>query len=133
MPKHIRLNFTENSAADALISVDPQRIKQVAANLVSNALRYTPADGVVTLKLDRAGSSLLLQVEDNGPGIPAADRTRVFERFCRLQTDGSTGSGLGLAIVQEIASALGAEVGLSDPETGPGLVVTVAFPAPRLG
>ncbi len=108
-------------------------LHELISNLVDNALRYTPADGVVTLKLDRVGATLLLQVEDSGPGIPAADRTRVFERFCRLQTDGSTGSGLGLAIVQEIASALGAEVRLADPETGPGLVVTVAFPAPRLG
>jgi len=107
-------------------------LHELISNLVDNALRYTPADGVVTLKLVHAGDTLLLQVEDNGPGIPVADRARVFERFCRLQQDGAAGSGLGLAIVQEIASALDAEVRLSAPETGTGLVVTVAFPPPRV-
>jgi two-component system sensor histidine kinase TctE len=99
------------------------------ANLVDNALRYTPPKGMVTVSVRRIDGQVRLQVEDNGPGIPAADRIRVFERFNRLHDDETPGCGLGLSIVQEVASALGAEVQLADPATGTGLVVTVLFPA----
>ena len=102
-------------------------LHELVGNLVDNALRYTPSNGVVTVSVRRTEESVVLQVEDNGPGIPIADRVRVFERFCRLREDDSPGCGLGLSIVQEIALALGAEVQLSDPATGTGLVVTVAF------
>lgn len=107
-------------------------LHELVSNLVDNALRYTPPQGVVTVSVRRIGESVLLCVEDNGPGIPLADRARVFERFCRLHDDDTPGCGLGLSIVQEVASALGAEIQLSDPARGTGLVVTLAFPsAPR--
>jgi two-component system sensor histidine kinase TctE len=107
-------------------------LHELVANLVDNALRYTPPKGMVTVSVRRMGEWAILRVEDNGPGIPAADRTRVFERFCRLAEDDSSGCGLGLSIVQEVALSLGAEVQLSDPATGTGLVVTLAFPtSPR--
>jgi two-component system sensor histidine kinase TctE len=83
---------------------------------------------VVTISVRRVAELVILRVEDNGPGIPAKDRVRVFERFCRLHDDDIQGCGLGLSIVQEIALALGAEIQLSDPTTGTGLVVTLVFP-----
>ncbi|WP_243318653.1 sensor histidine kinase [Geothrix paludis] len=104
-------------------------LHELVANLVDNALRYTPPGGRVTLSLRRVEGRPVLAIEDNGPGIPSADRTRVFERFCRIGSDDTPGCGLGLSIVQEVARALGAEVRLSDPATGSGLVVTVVFPA----
>jgi two-component system sensor histidine kinase TctE len=104
-------------------------LHELLANLVDNALRYTPAKGVVTVSVSRVDDRILLRVEDNGPGIPPEDRARVFERFCRLHEDGTPGCGLGLSIVQEVASALGAEIRLSDPAAGTGLVATLAFPA----
>ncbi|WP_243295319.1 sensor histidine kinase [Geothrix mesophila] len=104
-------------------------LHELVANLVDNALRYTPPGGRVTLSLRRVEGRPVLTLEDNGPGIAPADRARVFERFCRLGSDDTPGCGLGLSIVQEVARALGAEVELSDPATGSGLVVTVAFPA----
>jgi two-component system sensor histidine kinase TctE len=104
-------------------------LHELVANLVDNALRYTPPKGVVTLSVRRAAELVILRVEDNGPGIPAQDRARVFERFCRLHDDDIQGCGLGLSIVQEIALALGAEVQLADPPAGTGLIVTVVFPA----
>lgn len=104
-------------------------VHELVANLVDNALRYTPAGGKVTLSLRRTPEGALLRVEDDGHGIRPEDRIRVFERFCRLAQDDTPGCGLGLSIVQEVARALGAEVRLSDPERGRGLVVTVAFPA----
>jgi len=103
-------------------------LHELVVNLVDNALRYTPEGGRVTVALRRAEGGPVLAVEDNGPGIPAEDRARVFERFCRLGHDDTPGCGLGLSIVQEVARAAGAEVQLADPAQGPGLVVTVRFP-----
>ena len=104
-------------------------LHELVANLVDNALRYTPIGGVVTVSVRRMEELVVLRVEDNGPGIAPEDRVRVFERFCRLHDDDTPGCGLGLSIVQEVAQALGAEVQLSAPELGTGLVVTLVFPA----
>jgi two-component system sensor histidine kinase TctE len=107
-------------------------LHELMANLVDNVFWYTSAKGVVTVSVQRREEAVILRVEDNGPGIPAADRTRVFERFCRLHDDDTAGCGLGLAIVQEVALALGADIQLSDPAEGTGLVVTLTFSnAPR--
>jgi two-component system sensor histidine kinase TctE len=103
-------------------------LHELVANLVDNALRYTPPKGMVTVSLRQEPDRVILRVEDNGPGIPPKDRTRVFERFCRLHDDDTPGCGLGLAIVQEVALALGAEIYLSGPDHGSGLVVTLVFP-----
>ena len=105
-------------------------LHELVANLVDNALRYTPPHGMVTVSLRREEAAVILRVEDNGPGISPVDRGRVFERFCRLHQGDTPGCGLGLSIVQEVASALGAEIQLTDPVVGSGLVVTVKCPAP---
>jgi two-component system sensor histidine kinase TctE len=79
-----------------------------------------------------AAGGALLEVEDDGPGIPPAERARVFERFVRLAPDGgATGSGLGLAIVRDIARLHGARVELGEGAGGKGARFTVHFPAPR--
>lgn len=106
-------------------------LDELVSNLVDNALRYTPAGGIVTVGVKRQEGTVVLCVEDNGPGIPAAERERVFERFYRLHGDRSDGSGLGLAIVQEIATASGAQVLLSTPAQHAGLLVTVTLLAQR--
>jgi two-component system sensor histidine kinase TctE len=69
-------------------------------------------------------------VTDSGPGIPAQERERVFERFYRIVGNEGEGSGLGLSIVQEIARACNASVKLSEGRNGRGLVVAITFPAP---
>lgn len=90
-------------------------LRELIANLVDNAIRYTPEGGTVTIRLAHQGSRVRLEVEDNGPGIPERERERVFERFYRLpDTAGQDGSGLGLAIVREIALTCGAHVQLLD-------------------
>jgi two-component system sensor histidine kinase TctE len=111
-----------------MVRATPSMLEELVANLLDNALRYTPAGGIVTLAVDGSEHGTLLRVEDNGPGIPEAERERVFERFYRLQEDRSDGSGLGLAIVREIAAASKAEVALSTPPCGNGLLVTISFP-----
>ncbi|AVO35049.1 sensor histidine kinase [Ottowia oryzae] len=103
----------------------------LVVNLIDNALRYTPEGGRVTIGVRQAGNVAELTVDDNGPGIAAEARERVFERFYRGEHTATPGSGLGLAIVREVARAFGAEVSLSGHADGnTGLRVTVRFHAP---
>ena len=95
-------------------------------NLADNALRYSPPGARVELRVLQEGANPLLRVDDAGPGIPAEERERVFDRFHRRASGEETGSGLGLAIVRSIAERHGAEVTLGDSPLG-GLRVTVRF------
>jgi two-component system sensor histidine kinase TctE len=85
----------------------------------------------VTVRSYTHNGHAVLEVEDNGPGIAAEERDRVFERFYRARPAGGAGSGLGLSIVREIAVGHGARVDLLDPPSGVGLLVRVQFPAAR--
>jgi two-component system sensor histidine kinase TctE len=121
----------------------PVLVGELARNLVDNALQYTPSGGVVTARVltDPFGQVVVLQVEDSGPGIPAAERELVFQPFYRALGTGVDGTGLGLAIVQEIAGRHDAQVSISEAHTrhagcGPGTLFTVRFPcrlAPESG
>ncbi|BFG81565.1 sensor histidine kinase [Paraburkholderia terrae] len=102
----------------------------LVSNLADNAIRYTHEGGSVTVLCRREGSHVLLQVVDNGPGIPAEARAHVFERFYRVASD-VEGSGLGLAIVHQIALSHGGTVTMSPGEGRVGLVITVRLPAWR--
>jgi signal transduction histidine kinase len=111
---------------------DPQALSRVVRNLADNAVRH--ARSVVEVAVWVQDGSGYVSVADDGPGIPAADRTRVFERFVRLDTDRSRaggGSGLGLAIVAEIVAAHRGRVTVVD-RTGGGTVITVQLPADPL-
>ena len=110
-------------------------LRELVRNLADNAINYTPAGGVVTIRLlvDPFSHVMVLQVEDNGPGIPADERSLVLQPFYRTLGTNVDGSGLGLAIVQEIAQQMGAVIGMSDATPNkkpPGLLVTVRFPPP---
>lgn len=111
----------------------PQALHTLVRNLLDNAIRYTPAGGRVSLRVHRQDGQVLLEVEDTGPGIPAGERARVFDRFYRLPGSRAEGSGLGLSIVREIAQAHGAEVSLAEAGEGRGLRASVRFPAPPSG
>ena len=99
---------------------NPVLLGELLHNLVSNAIHYTPDEGVVNIRLLTAMGAVSIEVEDNGPGIPPAEREVVFERFYRLRdrvasnVGESHGSGLGLAIVREIARLHGAQVAITD-------------------
>jgi two-component system, OmpR family, sensor histidine kinase TctE len=101
-------------------------IRELAANLIENALLYTPPGGRVTVRCGLKEDKPFLEVEDSGPGIPRAERERVFERFYRVPNSAGDGSGLGLAIVKEIARAHAATIALTEPPTG-GTRFTVTF------
>lgn len=98
-------------------------------NLVDNSIRYTPSGGRVWVRLAReATGSILVHVEDSGPGIPPESRQQVLGRFCRLDQSGQTGSGLGLSIALRIVELHGAEMVLDQSDAG-GLQVMIRFPA----
>ena len=97
-------------------------------NLLDNAIRYTPPAGQVTVRIWKERTGNILEVCDDGPGIPEAERKRALERFYRLPGMGTEGSGLGLSIVQRIAERHGAQVTLEAGKQGRGLCVHVLFP-----
>jgi signal transduction histidine kinase len=106
---------------------DPGALRRVLDNLVTNAVRH--AGSRVTLAAGRSADRVVVTVTDDGPGIPAADRDRVFDRFTRLddaRARDSGGAGLGLAIVRELVRLHGGSITLSD--AGPGLRVAIALP-----
>ena len=118
------------AAADAAAVVpgDADALRILLANLVGNALRYTPSGGQVDVSCGVADHRAYLEVADSGPGIPPSERERVFDRFYRGAASGETGSGLGLAIVRAIAERHGARVRLGEAALG-GLCVRVTFAA----
>jgi two-component system sensor histidine kinase TctE len=132
-----RIDLGLEDAPETIVTGERTLLHEMLANLVHNALTYTPEGGTVTVSLGReesAGGSLhTLVVEDDGPGIPAAERARVFERFYRLG-GGTEGSGLGLAIVHDVCLRHGMSVALEDgcggrAGSGPGLRVVLRWPA----
>jgi signal transduction histidine kinase len=107
--------------------VDPRRIRQVLGNLLSNALRYSPAGGTITVTAARRGNEAWVSVRDQGPGIPPEDLPHMFERF--FKTDKSRaegGTGLGLAIARELVQAHGGRIWVESPD---GAAFTFALPA----
>jgi len=142
--RDVELSLTSSSPADGSLMVrgDPDAVRTLTRNLLDNAVRYSPAGGTVKIRLDQAtsersatagsppqptASGVALTVEDEGPGIPPAERDRVFDRFFRRPDAAEGGSGLGLAIVRTIADRHHARVRLEDAEPH-GLRVIVTFP-----
>jgi two-component system, OmpR family, sensor histidine kinase BaeS len=93
---------------------DPDRLAQVLANLLSNAVRYTPRGGTVTVRAERGPADVLVSISNTGDGIPAEDLGRVFERFYRVEKSRDRargGAGIGLAIVKQLVESTGGRVG----------------------
>jgi two-component system sensor histidine kinase TctE len=127
LERRIDLGF-ESQLASARIEGDPFMLGEMLNNLLDNAVRYTQPGGQVTVRVGRESGGYTLSVEDNGPGIPASERERVFERFHRILGTGADGCGLGLAIVREIALAHGAGASLASGANDAGTVARIFFP-----
>jgi two-component system, OmpR family, sensor histidine kinase BaeS len=117
-------------AESVRLELDPERIRQVLYNLLDNALRHTPEGGMVRCTIRKAEQHILLEISDEGPGIPPADLERVFERLYRTDAARNReagGSGLGLAIVRTLIEAHGGRVWAANRPEG-GAVFTVTLP-----
>ena len=103
-------------------------LRELLANLVDNAVKYSHENGSVTIRCGRRGSEVFLEVEDDGPGVAMAERPRILERFYRLQGTQGEGNGLGLAIAEEIARGHHSHLQLTPGAGGRGLKVTLPLP-----
>lgn len=120
----VATEFTEPCEA----SLDPVRIRQAFANLLDNALKYTPEGGRVRLSCACAGGEVVVRVADTGPGIPAAEQPRIWERLYRGDASRSQrGLGLGLSLVKAIIEAHHGEVSVQS-RPGEGAEFTVRLP-----
>lgn len=110
----------------AAVRGDADQLFQMLVNLLDNAIKYAPADTEVGLGVQRERHAIVLQIDDRGPGIPAVDRERVFDRFHRLEAHrGSPGTGLGMSLVRAILHRHGGHIALLD--NAPGLRVRVTL------
>ena len=116
------------SISSAQIVGDPILLRELLNNLVDNALRYAPTGGAVTVRSGEDGGAAFLSVEDTGPGIAESERSRVFERFYRIDDFSSDGSGLGLAIVKEVADRHGGSLRIETGAEGHGTRIVVSLP-----
>jgi two-component system OmpR family sensor kinase len=128
-----KIDLGISASQPAYVLGDPEALRTLVRNLVDNAVRYAPVGGTVDLSVqdsDEPGSrhGAVLRVVDTGPGIPADERQRVFDRFYRPPGTSPPGSGLGMAIVKAIADAHGASIKLDNAPSASGLAVTVSFP-----
>jgi len=123
--KQIEMLLEEGQAAYVL--GDDAQLGLLLRNLLDNAIRYTPAGGLVSVSVSDI-YGVHLEVRDTGPGIPETEREQVLQRFYRITGSGVEGSGLGLSIVRRIADLHGARIELSNNEAGGGLLVRVIWP-----
>lgn len=118
---------------DVDVRGDTFALESMVDNLIGNAIKYTPAGGSIRVRTSRTTHGAVLDVIDNGVGIPAPLRDRVFDRFYRVDGDRHdadvAGCGLGLSIVKQVADLHGARIELHDSEFGVGLCVRIIFPA----
>jgi signal transduction histidine kinase len=129
--EEVRLRFASSDELPQLWA-DPTRLTQMFDNLISNAVKFTPEGGTVTVDVAQNGGSLRVEVADTGVGIPEDEVGRLFERFFRASTSGTVkGTGLGLPIVKLIAEVHGGTISVQS-EVGAGTTFTVELPLPGL-
>lgn len=120
------MRFEATIADNPVYYCNRHLIGQAVTNLLDNAIKYTPLSGKVSIELHGNDDEFNIIVRDSGPGIPAAERERVFERFVRLENErNSPGNGLGLSLVQAVVGIHRATLKLED--NNPGLIVTLSF------
>jgi len=127
LAREIDLGF---ETAPVVIPGSAWLLAELIANLIDNALNYTPPGGKVTARCGYDNEGMpYLEVEDDGPGIPPAERERIFERFYRTEGTSGQGTGLGLAIVKEVAERHGANISVNSATAQGGTRFRVSFPA----
>lgn len=128
--RSVSLQMVADTALDVDVSVDSQRFMQVLSNLLSNAVKYSPDAGVVKIAMAQRDQSVRVTVSDNGPGIPEAFRSRIFQKFSQADSSDTRqkgGTGLGLAITRQLVENMGGTIGFESVE-GQGASFYVEFP-----
>ena len=123
--KRIAVDVMASSRVQAL--GNPRGVVQIIVNILGNAIRHSPADGVVTIKIGSDATTARLSVIDHGPGIASEDQARIFDRFERLGSTAPDGTGLGLAIARRLAREMGGDITL-DSTPGEGARFTLELP-----
>ncbi|WP_204763350.1 HAMP domain-containing sensor histidine kinase [Lentzea nigeriaca] len=108
-------SFSIDVPGDLTVFADGERLHQVLVNLVDNAARHGPTEGLVSVSGSSCAGSVVLEVRDEGPGIAPEDRSRIFERFTRGERAGGGGTGLGLAIARWVVDLHGGTIAVVDP------------------
>lgn len=132
---HPEIELTLEFEPELTVKASPDRLHQVLENLLDNAISFSPPGGHVDLRLYRSGSTVVLEIEDQGPGIPPEHLERIFERFFSWrpgQSDAAAHTGLGLAIVKAIVEGYGGEI-TARPAQGGGALFEVRLPSASAG
>lgn len=114
---HVRLEL-DDRAGGATVQVDARRMEVALGNLVTNAVRFSPPDGTVRLRARATDDGVRLEVDDEGPGVAAAERDHIFEPFARGEGPPGGGPGLGLHIAREVVQAHGGRIGVESRPSG---------------
>ncbi|MDR3435689.1 ATP-binding protein [Telmatospirillum sp.] len=134
LAKDRKIDYRYDGVSALQIEADGEKVQRILLNLLSNAFKFTPENGRITVRLRQASDMAVIEVQDDGPGVPADQRERIFERFC--QVDGGAqrrfgGTGLGLTIVKEFTELHGGDVRvLEAPGGGALFVVQLPLQAP---
>jgi len=109
---------------------DPTFLRRIIGNILSNAVKFSPPDGIIIVTLKKTETGAVVTVRDHGPGIPETERGAVFGAYAQADTGSERpdGSGLGLSIVKRLSAEIGVSVDLQTAETGPGLLVVIDIP-----
>jgi two-component system OmpR family sensor kinase len=129
MQRNIDIEFSADT--DVCMPLHLESMAAVVDNLISNAVKYSPQDGKIVVRLARTDARARLSIADQGPGIEASLREKVFERFYRVPGQHQMGSGLGLAIAERGAARNGGVIVLSEGEHGDGLTAAIEFVGSR--
>jgi signal transduction histidine kinase len=131
LAEHHGRRFAYTHEGDGTVAFEEKRMRQVLLNLLANAVNVSPPGGAITLKSVLSGGLWQVSVEDEGPGLSAEQRNKIFERFVRFgpQAASDKGSGLGLAICRSIVQLHKGRIFAAQPETGRGLRMVIEIPA----
>jgi signal transduction histidine kinase len=132
-PTHSERELTVDAECRPIVRGDEKRLRQVLVNLITNAFKYAPDNEPITVRVTCVGDITRLMVEDHGPGVPAEDHDRIFDRYTRLDgASGRPGIGLGLYIVRVISENHGGSVHVEETEGG-GATFVVELPCTTTG
>lgn len=113
------------------VLADPILLEQALSNIIENAMRYAPADAAVEVSVGSEGRQAIIEIADDGPGVPEGDQERIFEKFYRAPNAARTGTGLGLSIARGLVEGMGGALSARNRSApGHGLIVTARLPMP---